>query len=298
MRTSNAPAGATLALGFPGQGGDWDHAIATLRRHRGHELVQALGDRLGSTTWEDLDPADTRVVQPVVYVAGLVAVDAVDPDDVVAVVGHSLGEITAAAWVGAVTPEAGLDLVVERAALGHRSQRGRAGAMAAFMRWPRTEVEWLRREVLAKVDGTVLEVAVVNSPTQVVLSGDDRAVELAVSLANERGGVARRLPIGGAYHSSLMVAEVEAFRAAVVRSSVAAPTRPVVSSTACRPITVAGDLVDALVRSLVLPVDWPATVAATRSTGATSAIDAGPGDTLVRLARFLPDLPFAPVQPG
>lgn len=282
---------APIAIGFPGQGGDWRAGVATLAEHPEHPLVRALADRLGTATWADLDPLDTRNAQPVTYVAGLVGAPAVAPPATpVVAIGHSLGEITAAAWAGAIDPVDGLDLMVARGRIGHELHQDRPGAMVAVMRWDGAQVEWLRRRVLAEVPG-VLEVAVVNSDTQRVLSGDALLVERALELANAEGAVARLLPIGGAYHSPLLVPGVERFdrqvRAAVRR----APRVPLVSSTSPRVHLEAEDLVESLVRSLVLPVDWPAAVAAAAAAGAERLLDAGPGDTLTRLARFLPVLP-------
>lgn len=286
--TADLPA---AAVGFPGQGGDWRAGVATLDAHPDHPLVRALADRLGTATWSDLDPLDTRNAQPVTYVAGLVGDVATHPPAPVAVaIGHSLGEITAAAWAEAIDPIDGLDLMVARGRIGHELHQVRPGAMAAVMRWDGARVEWLRRRVLAEVPG-VLEVAVVNSDTQRVLSGDALLVQRALEVANAEGAVARLLPIGGAYHSPLLVPGVERFERQVRQAVRRAPRVPVVSSTSPRPHLDADDLAESLVRSLVLPVDWPAAVAAASAAGAGHLLDAGPGDTLTRLARFLPDLP-------
>lgn len=275
------------AIGFPGQGGDWGAAVELLGSHGDHPLVQALADRLGTDAWRDLDGLDTRNAQPVVYVTGLVGPAATaDPGRYEAVIGHSLGEITAAAWAGAIDPLAGLDLVVTRAALGHQQHAARAGAMAVVMRWSAAKVEWLRRSVLAEHPG-ILEVAVVNSPEQVVLSGDQALVEVAVEQAIADGAVARFLPIGGAYHSPLMVGTLDRFRAEATAAVTAEPQVPLVSSTSARVVDGAEDLVDVLTRSLVLPVRWPDAAAALAALGITDVIDGGPGDTLVRLGRFL-----------
>jgi [acyl-carrier-protein] S-malonyltransferase len=282
------PAGSSprLAVGFPGQGGDWRAAVEVLAAEAEHPLVAQLAERLGSDRWAELDGLDTRNAQPVVYVSGLVGPAAGFGDGVDAVIGHSLGEITAAAWAGAIEPTAGLDLVVARAALGHEQHAGRPGAMAVVMRWTVAQVEWLRRDVLAHAPG-VLDVAVVNSPEQVVLSGDQALVDQAVEAAVADGAVARFLPIGGAYHSPLMVPMLDAFRARVSRAVTAAPRLPLVSSTSARVVDGVEDLVEVLVRSLVLPVRRPEAAAALADLGVTQVIDGGPGDTLVRLGRFL-----------
>lgn len=270
-----------VGIAFPGQGGNWAATVRRLRDRRDHPLVQALREKLGSEP-EELDGLDTRHAQPAVYVAGLVG----DPIEADLAVGHSMGEITAAAWTGAIEELTGLDLLLTRADLGHRAHTGRPGAMAAVNRWDRNRVERLRREVQF-ASGEVLDIAVVNSETQIVVSGDVSAVDLAVDLANERGAVARRLPIGGAYHSTLLVGVVPAFRTAVRAAVTADPRVPVVSSTTAEVVDDAEQLVESLVRGLVGTVDWPGTLSALVDRGVSTLIDAGPGDTLLRLGRHL-----------
>lgn len=279
------------AIAFPGQGGDWSAAIEVLAGQAGHPLVAALAARLGTTDWSSLDGLDTRNAQPVIYVAGLVGPGADHPDltGCPLAMGHSLGEITAAAWAGAIAPEAGLDLMVARAQLGHASQAERPGAMVAVNRFDAAEVEWLRRSVQAELDG-VLDVAVTNSPTQVVLAGDAALVDAVTERANQAGAVARRLPIDGAYHSTLMGPAVAAFRDQVAQAVTAAPRVPVLSSTLHRPMATVDALVDGLSRALVLPVHWPRTIDAAVGLGVERAIEGGPGDTLSRLSRFAPRL--------
>jgi [acyl-carrier-protein] S-malonyltransferase len=250
--------------------------------------VAGLAQRLGTDQWPQLDGLDTRNAQPAIYVAGVVGAPRTGPDDepITLAMGHSLGEVTAAVWAGAIAPGPGLDLMVERGRLGHATQDRRPGAMVAINRWERAAVEALCDDLLADHDG-LLGIAVVNSPTQIVLSGDRALVALAVEEANRRGAVARLLPISGAYHSPVMADVLDAFGSRVAAAVHADPRVPVLSSTLQRPLTTAAELVDGLTRALVLPVDWPATVAAG---SVTRALDAGPGDTLTRLARFIPGL--------
>ena len=129
-----------------------------------------------------------------------------------------------------------------------------------------------------------------NSATQLVLSGDAALVHQAIDQANEQGAVARLLPIGGAYHSPLMAPAVERFTRLAEAAVIADARVPVVCSTSRRAHTSGSELARVVVRSLVLPVDWPAAVQVAADLGATHLVEAGPGDTLGRLARFLPAL--------
>lgn len=297
---------ATTAVAFPGQGVDPGDLIAVLQAYDTHPLVTALGERLGLRAWADVDLSDTRVGQPCVYTAGLVtATDAghglvADTDgspraDLV-VFGHSLGELTAAAFAGACTPEAGLDLVRRRADLAHARDLERPGQMVVVMRLDETDVEWVRREVIAKT-GLVLEVAVSNGTGQFVLSGDLEATTIAIDVAAEMGGVARPLPIGGGYHSPLLAPIVGPYAEALESAITRAPSIPLVSCTSHRLIRGREALVTALARALVLPVRWTGTLEAVAATGVVQAIDAGPSHTLTNLAKYNSVLPFRSLRP-
>ncbi|MCB0971305.1 MAG: ACP S-malonyltransferase [Acidimicrobiales bacterium] len=284
-----------VALAFPGQGGDWSAGIEIVAGRPDHPLVAALADHLGTERWEELSPLDPAHAQPVILIAGLVAASRIDAPLVQTVVGHSFGEITAACWAGALEVPAALEAVGVRAAIGRAAQVARPAAMAVVMRWDRDQLDELRGELTAPGEGT-LEVAVRNSPTQHVLTGDDVLIDRAVDQANRRGAVARRLAIGGGYHSSLLADHVEEFEAALRAAIRRDPAVPVVCSTAPGPWRRGDELARVLARSLVRPVDWPAAVATVTASGVRQAVDAGPGDTLARLARFLPELTVRPIS--
>lgn len=295
------PAGATgiaEAMAFPGQGVDPVDLGTVLTDHADHPLVARLADHLGTTAWHELDVADTRVAQPAVYVAGLVQAAATGPAPArcVAAFGHSLGELAAFAFAGAYPADVGLDLVVRRAELGHRAHERRPGRMLVVMRLDAPQVEFVRRTVVAAGHG-VLELAVVNGPGQFVLSGDAAAAEAALDVIAAEGGVGRAMPIGGAYHSPLLAGAVPGFADAVHAAVRADPAIPVVSCTTARAIRHRADIPSVLARALVLPVRWEPTLAAVGDLGATSAVDAGPSQTLTNLARFASVLPFRSLRP-
>lgn len=284
---STGPARAPVALACPGQGVDPRDVARVLENHRDHPLVLALARHTARRRWADADLTDTRLAQPAIVCASVLA-GAARQADACAAVGHSLGELAAAALAGAFTAEDALELAVERARLGSACHEQRPGLMLVVMRLDEAGVERLRNDAIADCGGT-LDLAVVNGVGQLVLSGDARTAEHAVGLAAGRGAVARPLPIGGAYHSELVADAVEPFRralAAVTR----APDVPVVSCTSAQALTTAQAVVDGLAGSLVLPVRWPKAVAAALATGADHLVDVGPGRTLANLANHDPTL--------
>ncbi len=294
--------GERESIAFPGQGVDPRDLARVLHAGAAHPLVATLASRLGTDDWDGLDLLDTRVAQPAVYTAGLVQVALEDvprpgePGAPVAAFGHSLGELAALAFAGAFGAEAGLDLVIRRAAIGHAVQAQRPGRMLVVMRLDGPQVEWVRRQVVAR-DAGALEVAVVNGPGQFVLSGDHEATAVAMELIAELGGVARPLTIGGAYHSPLMVPAVQPLIDAVAALELHDPAIPVVSCTAQTVVTSRDQIPVVLGRALVLPVRWVETLEAVAALDVDRAIDAGPSQTLANLARFAPVLTFRSLSP-
>lgn len=284
---ATGPSRVSVALACPGQGVDPRDVARVFERHREHRLVLALAGITERRRWDDADLADTRLAQPAIVCASIVAGSLRRPD-ACATIGHSLGELAAAALAGAFTAEEALELAVERARLGAACHEQRPGRMLVVMRLDEAGVERLRADAIADCGGA-LDLAVVNGTGQLVLSGDARTAEHAIGLAAARGAVARPLPIGGAYHSELVADAVEPFRralAAVCRR----PEAPVVSCTTAQALVTAESVVDGLAGSLVLPVRWPRAVAAALATGADHLVDVGPGRTLANLANHDPAL--------
>lgn len=278
-------------MAFPGQGVDPVATVAVLEAHPDHPLVALARDLTAAHVAGDAptprDLGDTRVAQPCVVAAGLVAAEGVDRGPVV--VGHSLGEITACAAAGVLDPADAVRLVALRAEVGTRAAAVRPGMMVAVMRLDHDAVEWVRRVAVGRVGGA-LDVAVVNSERQVVLTGDEETARAALDLAFEAGGKARRLGIGGAFHSPLLVPALDEFEAAVAAAGPRAPEVPVVCSTG-PVLTTAEAVAPALAASLVRPVDWPRAVARAVELGAEGVVDAGPGETLRNLSEHFASPP-------
>jgi len=286
------------ALAFPGQGVDPVATVAVLDRSPDHPLV-VLARELAAPHVDGagLTPrllADTRVAQPCVVAAGLVAAEGHEPGPVV--VGHSLGEITACAAAGALAGEDAVRLVALRAEIGIRATAGRPGMMVAVMRLDHDAIEWVRRLAIGRTGG-LLDVAVVNSERQVVLTGDEDTARAAVDLAFEAGGKARRLGIGGAFHSPLLAPAIGELEAAVAAAEPREPAVPVVCSTG-PVLTEAAEVAPALAAALVRPVDWPRAVGRAVALGAEGVVDAGPGATLRNLSEHFASPPTRALADG
>ncbi|NUU24695.1 MAG: ACP S-malonyltransferase [Streptomycetaceae bacterium] len=273
-------------IAFPGQGVRAHMLLLALRTHAGHPLVARLSETFGVPDPEALDLADTAVVQPATFAAGIAAAEAAfGPDHRPPVaLGHSLGELTAAAYAGFLGVDEGFELAVERGRLCREQSLRRPGAMVAIVGADAGELEWLRRSVLAERGG-ILDIAGLNSARQTVLSGTPDAVTAAVRVAEGQCLRAEVLPIPGGFHSPLMSDAVPAWHHRLQAADFRPGATRFVSAIDARPHTDPDLVREQLVRGLVLPVRWLEAVRTVRDLGVSGLVDAGPGTTLLKLGR-------------
>jgi trans-AT polyketide synthase/acyltransferase/oxidoreductase domain-containing protein len=192
--------------------------------------------------------------------------------------GHSLGEYNALLAAGVFDFETGLRLVKKRGAL---MAKVGPGAMAA--------VVGISEETVARVlrDGGLagIDVANLNSPLQVVISGP----EAEVSRAREplmAAGCSTFVPlkVSGAFHSRYMQPVRDEFSAWLRSFDFAAPSFPVLSNVTGRP-HVAGAIAEALAEQIVKPVRWSDSILHLCALGRTNFVELGPGNVLTGLVR-------------
>ena len=131
------------------------------------------------------------------------------------------------------------------------------------------------------------DVANINSPAQVVLSGSRSAVEAAVEQL-KKSGVAKKsiqLPVAGAFHSRLMQPAADRFRTALEGVTFNEPRVPIISNVTARPVSDALAIKELLVRQISSPVLWSQSVLCARDSGVQAFTEIGPGKTLQGLAR-------------
>lgn len=224
------------------------------------------------------DPADTAVAQPRITtatVASLIALDTLGIRPALAV-GHSLGELAALHWAGAVDRDDLLRLAGERGA-AMAALPGEHGAMASVAA-PAAEVEARLPE------GTV--VACVNGPNATVVSGRTPAVDQVV---RDLGAV--RLPVSHAFHSPLVAPAAASFRRVLDGVPLGAPRRRVLSTVTGAPLDPGTDLRAHLTRQITAPVRFTDAVAAAGPVDCW--IEAGPGHILTGLVADLGQTAFA-----
>lgn len=232
-----------IALLFAGQGAQavgMGHDLAADFSGAGELFSQAdqiLDFPLSKITFEG--PAEeltkTSVCQPALYVHGLAVLAALREKlpsfEFHAAAGLSLGEFTAHAAAGTFDFETGLRLVQKRSQAMQQACENTEGGMAAIIGGEENSI----RDLAAAAD---VDVANLNSPGQIVLSGESSKIALAVSLAKEYGArKAVELQVAGAFHSRLMDSAYVTLSQALAETPIADPRVPVVCNVDARPVT-------------------------------------------------------------
>lgn len=195
------------------------------------------------------------------------------------VAGHSLGEYTALVAAGALDFAEAVRLVRERGRLMHEASLRRPGGMAAILGLEDDTVEevcWL----------TGSEIANINAPNQIVISGDRLALARAMDLCQARG--ARRaipLEVSGPFHSSLMRPALEGMLQALAQFTFRDPMVPLVTNAKAQVILTAQEVKDALLFQLCNAVQWQRSVDLMIQNGVNTFVEAGPGKVLTGLIR-------------
>jgi [acyl-carrier-protein] S-malonyltransferase len=195
-----------------------------------------LGYSLSNLAFEG--PAEeltkTAVCQPALYVHGLACLAAIRerlPNFAfAATAGLSLGEFTAHAAAGTFDFATGLALVDKRARAMQAACDETQGGMAAIIGAEENDV----RALAAAAD---VDVANLNCPGQIVVSGEASKVALAASIAKEYGArKAVELTVAGAFHSRLMESAYQSLKAALEETAITEPSVPVICNVDARPV--------------------------------------------------------------
>jgi [acyl-carrier-protein] S-malonyltransferase len=249
------------------------------------EADRVLGWSLTKVSFEgpEAELTLTRVCQPALFVHGM-ALHAILQEqgrlgDVQFALGLSLGEITALTAAGAFDFATGLRVVAERGQLMQRACEQTSGTMASIIGEEREKIAALCAEF-------EVEMANLNCPGQIVISGEKARILAAVAAAKERGmRKVIQLNVAGAYHSRLMEPARGAFAAFLATIPLARPNLTVFSNTTGRPVTAPDETRAALVRQVVSPVLWEDCMRSAAAAGAGQFLELGPGAVLAGLAR-------------
>lgn len=201
------------------------------------------------------------------------------------VAGHSMGEFSALVVSGAISFEAGLELVRARGRLMKEAGKRSPGGMGAVLGLEREALEDLCAVVRERA-GAYVGIANDNCPGQIVISGEKRALKRAMDAALENGAKrVIRLAVSIAAHSPLMAEAAEAFRQRLDETALQEPRVPVVANAVARPLTDPDAIRGALGKQLTSPVRWVESMEWILSQGIDCCVEIGPKAVLTNLLR-------------
>lgn len=265
-----------------GMGKDFAEASATAR-DMAAKADEALGFSISQIMFEGPDEELTKTsrCQPALYLHGLMALallrEKLPNLNPVAAAGLSLGEFTAHAAAGTFSFEDGLKIVGKRGAFMEEACNATEGSMAALIGGDEDQVHALAKA--ADVD-----VANLNAPGQIVLSGTVAGIDTAVAKAKEFGiRRAIKLNVAGAYHSRLMQSAQEKLAAELAGVSLNTPSIPVVCNYAATAVSEAAEIRSMLEKQVTGSVRWTASIQKLIEMGHKNFLELGPGKVIAGL---------------
>jgi [acyl-carrier-protein] S-malonyltransferase len=210
--------------------------------------------------------------------------------------GHSVGEYAALVASGALDMQDAIKLVRERGRLMHHEGTVCRGGMAAVIGMDEEPLQEVCREVSAQSSANLaanahvglgqVAVANYNAPGQIVISGEQSALNAAMELAKGRG--AKRvipLPVSGAFHSPVMQPASGGLAEAIAKTTVRDAAIPVIGNITAMPLTSAADIREEMAQQIASPVQWIRTIAYLTGAGVTTFIEIGPGQALTGMVK-------------
>lgn len=228
---------------------------------------------------------ETENAQPALLLSGiavhkLLVKEGIDP---VMAVGHSLGEYSALVAAGAISFEEALPLVASRGKLMEKAFPKGKGSMAAVLGMSPENIEY----VLQNLDGDeVVDIANLNCPGQIVISGSKEGIENAGTLLKENGAK-RVLPlsVSGPFHSRLMKPANEQFSKELNAINFNDATIPVYANVTAQPVTEKGEVKDLLIKQLYSPVRFEESIRNMIDEDVDAFVEVGGGKVLSGLVR-------------
>tara|TARA_Y100001970_G_scaffold180262_1_gene219469 strand:- start:11442 stop:12374 length:933 start_codon:yes stop_codon:yes gene_type:complete len=285
---------SNLAFVFPGQGSQSEGMLSEylIKEKNFNLLLNEAKDILNIDFFYLLKEANkeeislTEITQPLVFVTNLAIWKCLNPDliSIKAMAGHSLGEYAALVAAESINFEDALILVSSRAKLMQEAVPEGRGGIAAILGLKEDEVNTICKSVTQ--EGDVVEIANLNSPQQIVISGSSTAVQGVISKSKE-AGAKRAIPLSMSIpsHCSLMKPAANKFKLLLENLEIRKPKTIVFQNVTAKAPSSEEEIRDNLVTQLYSPVKWTQTIQNINSLGISNFIECGPGKVLSGLIK-------------
>jgi len=284
---------------FEGMGRDWAESFEVARRTWA-EADELLGFPLSEACWSSGEEVNrTDIAQPGIFVTSVAAIRVLEErglDRFAApmTAGLSLGEYSALWCAGALEFADGVRLVRLRGEAMQRASEGSESGMASLM-----GADEAQAEALSQVGAAhgICQVANLNAPGQIIVSGELAALDAVEAAAREHGvRRVRRLVVAGGFHSECMRPAAEALAKALEDTDVRAPRVPMVSNVTAAPVTGPEEVKELLARQVCAPVLWERSMRWALGQGLRAFLEPAPGTILAGILRKID--PEATVRPA
>jgi len=283
-----------IAFIFPGQGSqvvgmgkqlaDTYENVASVFSKADEKLNFSLSSLIFNGPQETL----TRTVnaQPALLTTSIAILEkfkefSISPDYVA---GHSLGEYTALVAAGALRFEDAVHVVRKRGEFMEEAVPQGQGTMAAVLGMDADKLEEITSMITR--DGNSVQLANINCPGQIVISGSTEGVRLASKQAKQEG--AKRvipLEVSGPFHSKLMQPAAEHLKAELSKINICNAAVPVIANVTASPMVDADEIKEKLVEQLYSPVLWQTTIEKLIDLDVDTFVEIGPGKVLSGLVK-------------
>lgn len=277
---------------FPGQGSQFVGMGKTLFdensqfRERCKQADEALGVSLTDIMFNGPEDTlrQTENTQPAIFLHSVALFETLGLKPS-AVAGHSLGEFSALVACKAIEFEDALKIVRRRGELMQKAGSMNPGTMAAVIGMDDNTVEAICLQA-SESAGKEVVAANYNCPGQLVISGYEEAIDVAIELLKSNGcKIAKKLPVSGAFHSPLMQPAYDGLKENLENLNINEPVYPIYSNYTAAPSSDPSTIRQNLLNQLMNPVRWTQTLQNMWGNEFRSYVEVGPGKVLQGLVK-------------